>query len=478
MNRRAKIICTLGPASRSPAMMRSMILNGMDVVRFNFSHGGPGLQAEHVANLRAVSAELGRPVALLQDLQGPKIRTGPIACNVITLQEGQRFALTTRSVPGDENAVSTTYGALPRDCRRGDTILLDDGNIALQVEDVTDTDVVCVVTDGGDLKPNKGINLPGVHVSAPALSEKDRHDVDWGIANGLDYVALSFVRQADEVHELKEIIRSHGSSMQVIAKLEKPEAIDNLQEIIAASDGVMVARGDLGVEMPPEEVPLLQKRIIKSANDSGKIVITATQMLESMTHTQRPTRAEASDVANAVLDGTDALMLSGETAAGAYPLQSLQMMSRIIEEVENSTDDGWSHARRLRRSEVTEFPLAVCEAAAHAAAAINAKAIACFTETGGTARLLSKFRPPVPIIACTPQESVARQLKLCWGVRPYLIERSATTDEMLQYTDASLVKSGDVAPGDIVVVTMGAPVALHGSTNLMKLHRIGEPHIR
>jgi pyruvate kinase len=210
MNRRAKIICTLGPASRHPAMIRSMILNGMDVVRFNFSHGGPGLQAEHVATLRAVSAELGQPVALLQDLQGPKIRTGPIASNVIALHEGQRFALTTRSVPGDENAVSTTYGALPRDCRRGDTILLDDGNIALQVEEVTDTDVICVVTDGGDLKPNKGINLPGVHVSAPALSEKDRHDVEWGIANGLDYVALSFVRQADEVHELKEIIRSRG----------------------------------------------------------------------------------------------------------------------------------------------------------------------------------------------------------------------------------------------------------------------------
>jgi pyruvate kinase len=458
--------------------MRAMILNGMDIVRFNFSHGGPSLQAEHIANLRAVSTELRHPVAILQDLQGPKIRTGPVASNVITLIDGQQFALTTRSVPGDETAVSTTYGALPRDCRRGDTILLDDGNIALQVEDVTDTDVICVVTDGGDLKPNKGINLPGVHVSAPALSEKDRHDVEWGIANGLDYVALSFVRQADEVLELKEIIRSRGSSMKVIAKLEKPEAIDNLQEIIAASDGVMVARGDLGVEMPPEEVPLLQKRIINSANDNGKIVITATQMLESMTYTQRPTRAEASDVANAVLDGTDALMLSGETAAGAYPLQALQMMSRIIEEVENSTDDGWSHARRLRRSEVTEFPLAICEAAAHAAAVLNAKAIACFTESGSTARLLSKFRPPVPIVACTPDENVARQLKLCWGVRPYLIERSVTTDEMLEYTDASLVKSGDVAPGDIVVVTMGAPVALHGSTNLMKLHRIGEPHLR
>ncbi len=478
MNRRAKIICTIGPASRQPAMMRSMLLNGMDVARFNFSHGGPNLQAEHIARLRAVSDEVGRPVALLQDLQGPKIRTGPIASNVVALDVGQTFTLTTRPVPGDESAVSTTYQALPRDCRRSDTILLDDGHIALLVEDVTETDVICTVTDGGDLKPNKGINLPGVHVSAPAMSEKDRHDVDWGIANGMDYVALSFVRQADEVRELKEMIRARQSPTQVIAKLEKPEAIDNLSAIIEAADGVMVARGDLGVEMPPEEVPLLQKRIIKAANEAGKLVITATQMLESMTQTQRPTRAEASDVANAVLDGTDALMLSGETASGAYPLEALQMMSRIVQEVEDGTDDGWAlGSRRHRRRELTEFTPAICEAAAHAAAGLGAQVIVCFTETGGTAQLLSKFRPPVPIIAFTPDAGVARRLKLVWGVRPHVVERSATADAMIVQADYMLVKFGDVAPGDTVVVTLGAPVASYGSTNLLKLHRIGEADI-
>jgi pyruvate kinase len=474
MNRRAKIVCTIGPASNSPSMMRSMILNGMDVARFNFSHGGPNMQQEHIANLRAVSDELGKPVALLQDLQGPKIRTGPIAGRVAPLEVGQTFTLTTRGVEGNEQIVSTTYQALPRDCRRGDTILLDDGLIALHVDDVTDTDVICTVTDGGVLKPNKGINLPGVRVSAPALSDKDRHDVEWGIANDLDYVALSFVRQADEVRELKEMVKQRGKVTQIIAKLEKPEAIDNLEEIIEASDGVMVARGDLGVEMPPEEVPLLQKRIIKAANEAGKVVITATQMLESMTTTQRPTRAEASDVANAVLDGTDAVMLSGETASGAYPLESLQMMARIVREVEASRGEVWGERRPQRRSEATNFTVAICEAAAQASAAVNARAIACFTETGSTARRLAKFRPPVPIIAFTPDPTFVRQLKLVWGVQPHLIERSATTDAMILYADSALLDSGDVAAGDPVVITFGTPVAQHGATNTMKLHRIGE----
>jgi pyruvate kinase len=391
----------------------------------------------------------------------------------VTLIENQRFTLTTRPVAGDEREVSTTYQALPRDCRRGDTILLDDGNIALLVEDVNDTDVVCTVTDGGDLKPNKGINLPGVQVSAPAMSEKDRHDVDWGFKQNLDYVALSFVRQANEVRELKQMARERGATTRIIAKLEKPEAIENLEEIIEAADGVMVARGDLGVEMAPEEVPLLQKRIIRTANQMGKLVITATQMLESMTYTQRPTRAEASDVANAVLDGSDALMLSGETASGQNPLLALQMMARIIEEIEVSTDSGWTNMRRLDRGAVTEFPPVICEAAAHAAAALGAKAIACFTETGNTARLLSNFRPPVPIIAFTAEDYIARQLNLSWGISPHVIDRSDNTDVMLAHADEFLLRSGLVSLGDTVVVTMGAPVACYGSTNTMKLHRIG-----
>lgn len=477
--RRAKIICTIGPASKSPEMMRALLLNGMDVARFNFSHGGPALQSENIATLRRVSAEIGRPVAILQDLQGPKIRVGAIEGGQVELVSGQPFTLTTRPCGGNAQCAATTYTALPQDCRVGDRILLDDGLIDLQVEAVADTDVRCIVVDGGILKPNKGINLPGVAVSAPALSDKDRHDVEWGIKSGLDYVALSFVRRAEDVRELRAIINSHQSKMQIIAKLEKPEAFNDLDAIIAESDGVMVARGDLGVEMSPEEVPLLQKQIINAANAAGKTVITATQMLESMTENPRPTRAEASDVANAVLDGTAALMLSGETASGAYPLEALQMMVRIAEKVESTCEDEWDEMRRLaRRLHIGgNFSVAVAEAAAHAAARLRARAIACFTETGSSARLVAQFRPPVPIIALTPHDNIARQLQLVWGVRPVLIERSLDTDHMIHHGDVRLIESGIVAPGDIVVVTLGAPATQHGSTNAMKLHRVGEADI-
>lgn len=480
-SRRARIVATIGPSSQTPAMMRSFLLHGLDVARFNFSHGGPNAHAPHIANLRAAGAEVGRDAAILQDLSGPKIRTGEVAAGAVDLENDKQFILTTRPVPGSETEVSVTYQALARDCRRGDTVLLDDGNITLFVENTTDTDVVCTVVDGGVLKAKKGINLPGVHVSAPALSEKDRHDVEWGIDNNVDFVALSFVRHPRDVEELRQIIRAKNGRAQIIAKIEKPEAIDELDAIIEASDGVMVARGDLGVEMPAEEVPLLQKRIIACANDAGKLVITATQMLESMTVNSRPTRAEASDVANAVLDGSDALMLSGETAAGAYPLESLQTMSRIIEHVESSAEDLWYNYRQKRRvqnEERGDFSAAICEAAAHAAAGLRARAIACFTETGSTARLLAKYRPPVPIIAFTPDADVARGLKLAWGVYPVLVPRSESTDEMIVQADAAFAESGLVSPGDQIVMTFGAPVAIHGSTNLLKLHRIGEPNTR
>ena len=455
--------------------MRAMLLHGMNVARFNFSHGGPELQAEHIARLRRVSQEIGQPVAILQDLQGPKIRTGPVAYADTQLVIGAKFVLTTRTIPGDERQVSTTYDALPNDCRRGDTILLDDGLIALQVERVTDTDVICTVTDGGVLKSNKGINLPGVAVSSPALTEKDWHDVEWGLENGVDFVALSFVRRPEDVTQLRNLIDAKGSTALIISKLEKPEAIDNLHEIIALSDGVMVARGDLGVEMKPQDVPLLQKKIISAANAANKIVITATQMLESMTTQQRPTRAEASDVANAVLDGTDALMLSGETAAGQYPLETLQMMSAIIEKVEEETDSGWTAQRTQPGNDTTG---AVCEAAAHASAALHAKAIACFTESGNTALKLAKFRPPVPIIALTIHEHIARRLQLAWGVQAMVIERRENTDELIEQTDTLLERFGEISRGDTVVVTLGAPVSHMGSTNLMRVHRIGEAHIR
>ena len=472
-SRRAKIIATLGPASNSPANMRALLLSGMDVARFNFSHGGPLSHAPYVAQLREISREEGRPVAFLQDLQGPKIRTGGLAAGAVELVAGRSFTLTTRSVPGDENEVSTTYSALPRDCRVNDSILLDDGLLSLRVEATSDTDVQCVIVHGGILKTSKGINLPGVNVSAPALSDKDLHDVEWAIAQKMDYVALSFVRRVEDVMQLREIINGSMSNIKLISKLEKPEAMDNLDEIIDASDGVMVARGDLGVEMAPEDVPMLQKRIISRANALGKMVITATQMLESMTVNPRPTRAEASDVANAIIDGTDAVMLSGETAAGTYPIDSIKTMARIVCKTEGAIEDGKAGPYLFSYGE-EDFASAICQAAASAAGNLNAKAIVCFTERGGTARKLAKFRPPVPVLAMTPYPWVVRQLNLAWGTRAMPIKPSFSTDEMIGIADKELLESGLVAPGDKIVVILGAPVTLSGSTNLMKLHRVGE----
>jgi len=471
-SRRAKIIGTIGPASQSPAIMRSLILNGLDVARFNFSHGGPLMHKEHIANFRAVAREEGRSVAVLQDLQGPKIRTGGLTNGQVELIAGRPFTITTRTVGGDENEVGTTYQALPRDCRKGDSILLDDGNLSLIVESTTETDVHCLVVDGGILKTNKGINLPGVDVSAPALSDKDKHDVEWAIANKLDYVALSFVRRLEDVMELRSIVQGSMSDIKIISKLEKPEAMDNLDEIIAASDGVMVARGDLGVEMSTEDVPLMQKRIIARANAMGKMVITATQMLESMTTNPRPTRAEASDVANAILDGTDAVMLSGETANGRYPVEAVKTMARIVSKIEGAYEDGHGGPHNYLYDE-NDFASAICEAAANIAGKSKAKAIVCYTERGGTARKLAKFRPPVPVIAFTPDEWVARQLNLAWGVRAYTLKPAASTDEQIVQADVRLIEQGWAQHNDKIVVVLGAPVTVSGSTNLIKLHRVG-----
>lgn len=476
-SRRAKIIATIGPASQSPSVMRALMLHGMDVARFNFSHGGPLVHSGHIQTLRDVAREEGHNVAILQDLQGPKIRTGSLASGQVELVAGRQFILTTRPVPGDHLEVSTTYHALPRDCRRGDSILLDDGNLSLQVEDVTETDVKCVVVDGGILKPNKGINLPGVAVSAPALSEKDRHDVEWAIANRLDYVALSFVRRVEDVLELRQIVNGSCSDIKIISKLEKPEAMENLDAIIEASDGVMVARGDLGVEMSTEDVPLLQKKIITRANYMGKMVITATQMLESMTTNPRPTRAEASDVANAVWDGTDAVMLSGETASGAHPIDAVKTMASIVAKTEGASEDGKA-GPHLYAYDDDDFPSAICQAAAYASGHLKAKAIACFTERGSTARKLAKFRPPVPVVALTPYDWVTRQLNLAWGVRGLQVKPALSTDAQIMQADAELLESGLVKEGDKIVVILGAPVTLSGSTNLMKLHRVGENDVK
>ena len=477
--RNAKIVCTLGPASALPETLRALLAGGMNVARLNFSHGGGEKQAPMLAHLREAARAQNRDIAILGDLQGPKIRTGAMQSGGALLEKGALFTISTRAQEGDARRVSTTYAHLPGDCQIGDTILLDDGRIALRVLASEGDEVRCEVRHGGVLTSNKGINLPGVAVSAPALSEKDKRDVAWAIENNLDFIALSFVRRADEVRELKRLIQSLGASTRVIAKLEKPEAIRNLDEIIEAADGLMVARGDLGVEMPPEEVPLLQKRIIRASNAAGKFVITATQMLESMTAAPRPTRAEASDVANAVLDGSDALMLSGETAAGAFPVESLEMMSRIIEEVElGCRDERREYSHPAQAPEVTarsgDFTHAICEAAARAAKTLPVRLIACCTESGSTARLLASFRPDAPVIACTPHHKVARQMAPVWGVTPLLIPRGESADFLIAQVDGALVNAGLANIGDIIVVTLGAPVAQRGSTDLMKLHRIGE----
>ena len=412
-----------------------------------------------------------RSVAILQDLQGPKIRVGKLAEDPIKLEEGSRLTVTTREVPGDAECVSTTYARLPRDVKPADRILLDDGHIELMVREVYHSDVVCEVVVGGLLKSNKGINLPGVQVSAPSLTTKDREDLNLGIELGVDYIALSFVREPDDVREVQHIIERAEKEIPVIAKLERAEAVEHLENILDVADGVMVARGDLGVELSPEDVPVIQKRVISAANRAGVFVITATQMLESMTDHPRPTRAEASDVANAIFDGTDAVMLSGETAIGKYPLQTVQMMARIIEKAEASVE----LAQPIMNLDSSlSFPDAIGQAATAVSTAVAPKAIVAFTQSGSTARLISKRRPSTPIIAFTPSERICRRLCLCWGVEPRQITLIDDTDRMVAEVEARLLSEGNVRFGDTLVILAGAPITARAETNLLKLHRVGE----
>ena len=470
--RRAKIVCTLGPASNTAERIGELIEAGLDVVRLNFA---PGSHADHAAMLATVRAEAdkrGRAVAILLDLQGPKIRVGKFADPAgVELKPGAPFTITTdTSVVGDVTRVSTSYALLPRDVRVGDQILLDDGYLSLAVTAVGDREVQTVVVAGGILKNNKGINLPGVAVSAPALSDKDKTDIEFGLRMGVDYVALSFVRTPEDVLEAKRLLTVDGVSIPVIAKIEKPQAIERLSAIIAASDGIMVARGDLGVEMGPEKVPLHQKRIIDETNAHGKIVITATQMLESMINQPRPTRAEASDVANAVLDGTDALMLSGETASGKYPVDAVRTMARIIGEIEQS-------AYYRQNLEPPQLDLAVsANAIAHAAVIaakkMKARTIAVVSDSGGAARLMSEYRPEANIVALTTSDVQFRRLALVWGVTPVLIAPSASTEELIEQVEQVLVQRNLARAGDHVVITTGVPVGAGLSTNLLKIHQV------
>lgn len=468
---RAKIVCTLGPSSNTPERIGALIDAGMNVARLNFSHGSHADHAAVLAIVRAEAEKRGKAVAVLLDLQGPKIRTGRFANGGAELVPGAAFTITTdTSVMGDQRRVSTTYRDLPKDVAPGDAILLDDGYLSLRVTHVSDTEVQTEVVAGGMLKNNKGINLPGVDVTAPALSEKDREDIHFALRYGVDYVALSFVRRAEDVLEAKQLLTVGGVSIPVIAKIEKPQALARLGAIIDAADGTMVARGDLGVEMGPEKVPLWQKRIIEETNRRGKIVITATQMLESMIQHPRPTRAEASDVANAVLDGTDALMLSGETASGQYPVEAVQTMARIIAEVESSP-----HYHQNLEAPTLELAVtanAIAHAAVSAAKSLGLGVIASSTQSGGVSRLLSEYRPSANLVALTSNEVTFRRLALVWGVTPVMMGTAATTEELLEQMEHTLLERGLVASGEQVVITMSLPIGSGVQNNVIKIHKV------
>ena len=472
-SRRAKIICTIGPACGTESAMRELLRCGMDVARLNFSHGTHEDHSHNIHRLRRAAQREGRTVCILQDLQGPKIRTGLLEQRKpVFLKTGAIVTITPEEVPGNEARISTTFPDLARELAPGARILLSDGLIELRVRSLRGKDVLCDVINEGLLGEHKGINLPGIALSIPALTVKDRKDLEFGLKHGIDAVALSFVRTAADVTEVEKIIAAHGSDVPVIAKLEKPQAIDHLEEILEVADGVMVARGDLGVEMAPEKVPVIQKHVIRRAAAWRKPVITATQMLESMIENPRPTRAEASDIANAIFDGTDAVMLSAETASGKYPRESVQIMSRIVVEAEcNTADLGQVRRRRDRRGlSVAET---ICESIAHAAEDLPMGAIAIFTETGNTARMISKYRPPALIYAFTHSEPVVHRMNLYWGVHPVRCRQAHSAEQMVIMAEQALVRRGVLRAKDVLGVVAGTRQA-SGSTNLMRLHTVTE----
>ena len=470
--RRTKIICTIGPSSNSEPALRSLFEVGMDIARLNFSHGSHQEHATAIRNLRRVAEAEGRTVCILEDLQGPKIRTGPLAGHQpVTLEAGGTITITTRDREGTSDLVATTFKGLPQEVRPGSPILLSDGRIELEVEQVRGDEVVCRVINGGTLREHQGINLPGAALAIPALTEKDRTDLEFGLEHGVDAIALSFVRSPRDVAEAKAIIAGHRQDIPVIAKLEKPQALDRLEAILEVADGVMVARGDLGVEMPLEKVPVIQKYVIRRAAEWRKPVIIATQMLESMIENPRPTRAEASDVANAIFDGTDAVMLSAETASGRYPREAVCVMARIIVEAESSPVD---RVPRRRHPESRQLSISetICESIAHAAEDHNMAAIAVFTETGNTARMLSKYRPKCRIYAFSHVPAVCNRMNLFWGVQPVRREHALSADEMVATAEQELVRTGRLHSGEVLGVAAGTQMA-SGSTNFMRLHVVG-----
>lgn len=467
--RKTKIICTLGPSTDKGDVLRDLIANGMNVARFNFSHGSYEEHGGRLAKLKALREELGKPVAALLDTKGPEIRLKEFKNGVEMLEAGQTFTLTTREVEGTKEICSVTYKDLPQDVQPGGTIMLDDGLIMLHIEQVTDTDIICTVLNSGKIKTKKGVNVPGVHLSMPYLSQKDREDIIFGVQNGFDFIAASFVRTAQDVYDIRNLLNEYDSNIRIIAKIENREGVNNIDSILSAADAVMVARGDLGVEIDFTELPGIQKDIIDRSFSFGKPIVTATQMLDSMMVNPRPTRAEISDVANAIYDGTSAIMLSGETAAGDYPVEALKTMSAIAERTENE-----EHYRAQRHAEIQ---ISVSDATAHAACLtakdVNAAAIVTVSESGNTARLLSKYRPKQPIIACVMDEQVQRQLSLSWGITSLLMGPAHSTDELIEMSTALAEKSGYLHNGELAVVTAGVPVGVSGTTNMIKIHMVG-----
>ena len=470
--RKTKIICTLGPSTDKDGVLRELIANGMNVARFNFSHGSHEEHKGRLDLLKSLREELGKPVAALLDTKGPEIRLKDFKNGTEMLEAGQTFTLTTRDVEGTKEICSITYKDLPQDVAPGGTIMLDDGLIKLQIQTVNDTDIVCTVLNNGKIKNKKGVNVPGVHLSMPYMSQRDKDDIIFGIEQGFDFIAASFVRTAQDVYEIRNLLNEYDSNIRIIAKIENREGVNNIDSILAAADAVMVARGDLGVEIDFTEMPGIQKTIIDRSFSFGKPIVTATQMLDSMMVNPRPTRAEISDVANAIYDGTSAIMLSGETAAGAYPVEALKTMSAIAERTEQE-----GHYLRGRLMEPNTGKISVSDATAHAACLtakdVNAAAIVTVSESGTTARLLSKYRPQQPIIACVMKEQVQRQLSLSWGITSLMMPLAHSTDELIEMSTALAKENGFLHDGELAVVTAGVPVGISGTTNMIKIHMVG-----
>ena len=474
MLRKTKIICTLGPAVDNEDMIRALIRNGMNAARFNFSHGSHEEHLNRLNLLKSVRDSMGRPVAAILDTKGPEIRIRSFETKSISLEAGDSFTLTTREVQGNGSLVSVTYPELHKEVSVGQEILIDDGLVALKVEEINGQDIRCVVENGGALSANKSINIPGVHIHLPALTEKDVSDIRFGVENDFDFIAASFVRRAADVQAVREVLdRFGGQEVRIIAKIENQEGVDNIDEILEAADGIMVARGDLGVEIPAAKVPILQKQIIRKGLQAGKPVITATQMLDSMMRNPRPTRAEVSDVANAVFDGTSCVMLSGETAGGKYPLEALTAMVNIVEEAEQSIHY-WRQFEKRRVIPASNINDAITHTCCLTAKDLEAKAILAATNSGRTARMICRFRPACPVAALTMHEKVRRQLAICWGVIPFLTGEVTSTDRIFSLSAEVALKERLVQNGDTVVITAGVPLGKSGSTNLIKAAIVNE----